>query len=152
MPSQARNRFATAIEHTPEGPLRSRLLEVGDRITTGVEECWEVAQKGQIITDARRAVDIDAVRRTLETAEDGPRRASAQARLETHDRLAAREEETRERLDVLDARLEEAVVRAAELGTRSSTTDELDRVADAVDGIVGDLESLRLALDDVSDR
>ena len=40
--------------------------------------------------------------------------------------------------------------RAAELGTRTPGSDELEVVADDVDGIVGDLESLRLGLDDVS--
>ena len=147
---QARGRFADAIEGTREGPLRDRLVEIGDRITTGVEECWEVAQAGQRLTDARRAVDVDNVRRTLDGAADDPRRASAEAQLATHDRLAARERETQERLELLDARLEEAIVRAAELGTRTPGSDELDVVADDVDGIVGDLESLRLGLDDVS--
>ena len=147
---QARSRFSHAIDGTPDGPLRERLLEIGDRITTGVEEFWEVAQRGQRLTDARRAVKLDRVRRTLDDADsDDPRRASAEAQLASHERLAAREQETQQRLDLLDSRLEEAVVRAAELGTRTTSADELDRVADAVDGIVGALESLRLGLDDV---
>ena len=147
---QAQSRFASAIADVEPGPLRDRLDEISARVDRGVAECWEVAQRGQRLTDTRRAVDLDRVHRTLETTEPGsddPRRASAEVQLASHDRIRALEDDTRDRLEVLDSRLEESVVRVAELSARADDLNLVEDVADAVDGIVGDLESLRLGLD-----
>jgi len=146
----AQGRFAAALAEVEPGPLRDRLDDIGLRVERGVAECWEVAQRGQRLTDTRRGVDIDRVRRTLETmapGTDDPRRASAEVQLASHDRIRALEDDTRDRLEVLDTRLEESVVRVAELSARAGDLNLIEDVADAVDGIVGDLESLRLGLD-----
>ena len=63
------------------------------------------------------------------------------------DRLgAAGAESPRYRLDV---RLDEAVARVTELGTRAGGVAELDEVAASIDIVVRELEALRLGLDDV---
>ena len=146
----AQRRFSAATGAFDPGPLRDRLIEIAARVDQGVEECWEVAQRGQDLTDTRRTIDIEHIRRTVDSAVLPPgdaRRSSAEAQLASHDRIQELEDDTRTRLEILDARLEESVVRAAELSARTADVDQLDDIADAVDGIVGDLESLRLGLD-----
>lgn len=147
---QARKRFTEATANVAPGPLRNRLVEISARVDHGIEECWEVAQRGQQLTDSRRAIDIARIRRTLDSEDlslSDPRRTSAEVQLASHDRIMSMEDDTRERLEILDARLEESVVRAADLSARAADVAQLDEIADAVDGIVGDLESLRLGLD-----
>ncbi len=147
---QARNRFADGLSDAVDGPLRDRLVEIGERIDAGVEHCWEVAQKGQQLTDARRKIDIDRLRRELSgLSEEDPRRSSVDAQIASHDRVEAREVATREQLEQLDVRLDEAVVRAIELGTRAGEIDEVSAAGEAVDAVVGELEALRAGLDDV---
>jgi len=67
-------------------------------------------------------------------------------------RAAARMEaavwEARDRLRLLDARLGEAVTRAAELSLRRPGDAELGALGHDVDDLVGELEALRSALED----
>ena len=46
-------------------------------------------------------------------------------------------------------RLDEAVARVTELGTRAGGVAELDEVAASIDTVVRELEALQLGLDDV---
>lgn len=148
---QARTRFADALDGATEGPLRERLVEIGDSLTNGVEQCWEAAQRGQQLTDARRSIDAERLGRDLHALPAGDARTSSiEAQLDTHARLTEREEATRAELERLEVRLEEAVVRAAELGTRAGAVDDLDGVGRAIGDVVRDLEALRLGLDDVA--
>ncbi len=147
---QARNRFSEAVADSTEGPLRDRLGEIGLQLDRGVEQSWEIAQRGQQLTDTRRLIDVDALTRTRAALADGdPRMASIDAQIESHERLATRETGTREQLEALDSRLDEAVVRAAELGTRAGAIGELESAGNDVGEIVRDLEALRQGLDDV---
>ncbi len=147
---QARTRVTEALTRAVDGPLRDRLTELGNELTRGVEQCWEVAQRGQRLTDTRRMIDIDDLERTkAQLAPGDPRVASIEAQIDSHRRLREREEATQERLQTLDARLDEAVVRAAELATRSGAAGELESVGDSVTAVVHDLEALRQGLDDV---
>ena len=146
----ARNRFADALDGASDGPLRDRLVEIGESLNHGVEQCWEAAQKGQQLTDARRKIPAERLRRELEAlTDDDPRRSGVEAQLDSHDRIAAREEETRVELERLDVRLDEAVVRATELGTRAGGAEALDAIEASITDVVGSLEALRLGLDDV---
>ncbi len=147
---QARNRFREAVSVATDGPLRDRLAEIGLQLDRGVEQSWEIAQRGQQLTDTRRLIDVDALSRTRAALADGdPRMGSIDAQIESHERLTARETGTREQLEALDSRLDEAVVRAAELGTRAGAIGELESAGTAVSEIVQDLEALRQGLDDV---
>lgn len=145
----ARNKFASSTEGLPGGPLQTRLAEIGRDVESGVASVWQIAQRGQQLTDTRRAIDVAGLDRTLASVEpDDPRYRSAVSQRESHDRIAAREQETRERLEVLDAQLDEAVVRVAELATRD---DDLlvDDVARQIHTVVSELDSLRIALDEL---
>ena len=147
---QARNRFAATLDGAAAGPLRDRLLEIGESLDRGVEQCWESARKGQRLTDVRRAIDADRLGRELTTLPAGDSRSrSIDAQLASHQRLAEREEATRAELERLEVRLDEAVVRAAELGTRTGAIDDLEMVGRTIGEVVLELEALRLGLDDV---
>jgi hypothetical protein len=146
----ARNRFADALEVADDGPLRQRLLEIGDSLNHGVEQCWAAAQKGQELSDARRKIPADRLRRELDQLPAGDdRRSGLEAQLSSHNRLAGREEQTRVELERLDVRLDESVARAIELGTRTDGVEQLDAIEASITGVVNALEALRLGLDDV---
>jgi len=146
----ARKRFAEAIADAEAGPLRERLREIEAQMTEAVTVTWDVARKGQQLTDARRRIDLPALQRVLDDAgPDDPRYAAALAQREVHSRLSAREETARTRLEILDLRLGETIVRASELATRTGETTQLDALADQVTGMVGELDSIRLALDEI---
>lgn len=119
---RTQTRIEAAIEPLDPGPRRDRLLEISARVGRGVVESWEVAQLGQRLTDRRRAVDTGRTR--------------------------AVEQRTRDRLEMLGARLEESIVRSIELSRQTGDLDRLDQPADAIDGIINDLESLRLGLEE----
>lgn len=146
----ARNRFTDALDDADSGPLRDRLVEIGEALNHGVEECWEAAQKGQQLTDARRRIPAERLQRELgDLAADDPRRSGIEAQLASHTRIAEREDRTRIELERLDVRLDESVVRATELGTRAGGVEALDAVEASITDVVESLEALRLGLDDV---
>lgn len=147
---RAQTRFAEAVTDTEPGPLRDRLLEISESLDNGVEQAWKAAQRGQQLTDARRQIDGHQLQRQLEGLDAAdPRRSGLEAQLATHGRLVRREERTRTELESLDVRLDEAVARVTELGTRAGGVTELDEVAASVGNVVRELEALRLGLDDV---
>ena len=147
---RAQSRFTDALTNTEPGPLRDRLLEIGESLDNGVEQAWKAAQRGQQLTDARRRIDGPRLQRQLEGLDaTDPRRSGLEAQLATHGRLAEREERTRNELESLDVRLDEAVAQVTELGTRAGDVDELDEVAASIGNVVRELEALRLGLDDV---
>ncbi len=149
---RAQRGFAKAIDRVAEGPLRERLGEIGIRIDHGVQECWEVARRAQNLTDARRSIDIRSARKVKLNKGSHPEQVeSAEFEIAAHQRLDGRETEITTRLEILNARLDEAVTRVAEMAAHGLVTDEADTVSDAIDGVVGELESLRLGLDAVDD-
>ena len=81
----ARNRFADALDGADAGPLRERLVEIGDALNHGVEQCWQAAQKGQQL-DARHIPVNSGVIEAMEP--DDPRRRGMEAQLESHAQLA----------------------------------------------------------------
>ena len=146
----ARQRFADAVADAESGPLRDRLLEIEARMQHAVAVTWDVAQRGQQLTDARRRIDLRALTRTLEaTAPTDPRHRAAEAQRASHERLATRENDARERLEILDAQLDETIARASELATRTGDSTDVEVLAAQVNGMVDELDSLRLALDEV---
>lgn len=146
----ARQRFHEAVADADDGPLRDRLLEIEGELEHAIDVTWDVAQRGQQLTDARRRIDTDALRRRLDSTTAGdPRHTAALAQQASHDRLATRENDTQERLEVLEARLDETVVRAGELSTRTGGAIALEELAGQVTRMVDELDSLRIALDEV---
>ncbi|MEZ5144375.1 MAG: hypothetical protein R2726_17940 [Acidimicrobiales bacterium] len=157
---RARRHFNEAVRQSKEGPLRDRLGEIGDRVTTGVEECWRVARSGQALTDARARIDVASITKQLTdltygagaqqaadpTSALGQTVEALQSQLATAKRLDEVIADTRDRLRLLDARLDEAVTRAIELAARVHETDDLTGLSADVESVVGEMESLRVAL------
>lgn len=159
---QARNRFAAAIGPARSGPVRDRLVEFAARIDHGVEETWRIAQEGQSITEARRRIDRRAAEVELERlraageslAPDsaaGATAAALESQLASADRLDRTLDDTRSRLQLLNARLDEAVARASELVVVADKGADLAGLGAQIDDVVNDMEALRLALEEVDE-
>jgi hypothetical protein len=153
-----RNRRAVAA--TTPGPLRDRLAEIGARIDTGVLESWRVAKRGDALEGALGEMDVRAVGDELraveaEAARRGPNSASLErtaaalrAQLSSASRLGSVAAEARDRLRLLDARLDEAVARAVELSLGAGDATAAGGLQGDVDQLVEEMEALRVALED----
>jgi hypothetical protein len=62
---QARNRFDSVVERVPAGPLHDSLQETATRMHAVAEESWAVAQRGQVLAQARRRIDVADIDRSL---------------------------------------------------------------------------------------
>jgi len=156
---QARTRFAEAAERAPAGPLRDRLREIAARVDTGVEESWQVAQRGEALVQARRGIDLAEIDRRLAAAgqEPGPAAAdptgervvrSLEGQRETAVRLDGVIANARDQLRLLDAGLDEAVARTLELSAHAQAGGDVEGLGQDVDELVTEVEALRLALDE----
>lgn len=156
----ARRQFDEAVGQARAGPLRDRLSEIADRVATGVEESWRIALAGQAMADARARIDVGDIQYQLAQLELPPGATpppgsalagtydALQAQLGTARRMDAVIVDTRDRLRLLDARLDEAVTRAIELSVRAQGAEDLGALSQDVDSLVGEMESLRQALDE----
>jgi hypothetical protein len=172
----ARGRFREAVDRTRSGPLQDTLRDIARRIDTGVEECWLVAQRGDSLVQSRNRIDTASIDRELAEAEaavaasaqaqaeveaavEGPAGGPADGRLQqvleslraqraTADRMDRVIDEARSQLRLLDARLDEAVVRAVELSAQATTGAAASSLSSDVDSMVTDMEALRLALEE----
>jgi len=161
---QARRRFDEAIRDMEKGPLKDRLLEIGGRLDTGIEEVWNIAKRGQILADARRRLNPDQTRWEMaQVAPPGTTVApgstadqtlrSLQAQLEAAERMDSVIGTALDRLRLLDARLDETVTRAVELSVEapgSAAVGGVSGLGADVDGLVTEMEALRQALDEAN--
>jgi hypothetical protein len=153
---RAQRQFADEVKRAKDGPLKERLREIEDRIDTGVEECWQVAQGGHALTQARARVDLASVTTQLSQLPTGPQldqnpalvatAKALQSQLDTARRMDEIIASTQDRLRLLDARLGELVTRVVELSVRPEGFDDLTAIGIDVDSVVGEMEALRLAL------
>jgi hypothetical protein len=154
-------RFDDAVRQTRAGPLRERLGEVGDRVQTGIREAWIIAQRGHDLDKAVAKLGIERIRRQLADAEaragggatsDDPQETvrALRSQLESAERLAAVAEDAETRLRRLNAQLDEAVARAVEVSLSASDITALQPLGSDVENLVGELESLRQALEETA--
>jgi hypothetical protein len=154
----ARRRFDEAVRAMEAGPLRDRLAEIGDRLDDGLHETWRVARRGHTLSGARAQVDTGALEAELADAEarqassSDPRAAQVaeaiRSQLASAQRMQGVIEDAVTTLRLLDARLDESVTRAIELSTGTGPAAHASAVGGDVEGIVSEMEALRLALDD----
>jgi hypothetical protein len=155
----AARRFDDAVRQTPSGPLRERLGEVGGRVHTAVQEAWEIAKRGHALDKAVSALGIEDIKRQLAEAERGRGRSgtssdgdaivqSLRNQLQSAERLAQVADDARNRLRRLNAQLDESVARAIELSLSAVDVAALQPLGSDVEGLVGELESLRQALEE----
>jgi hypothetical protein len=158
---KAKRKYDDAVRAAQSGPLRDRMDEIGGRLDDAVQECWRVARQGEALTDARRQLDTaDAQRELLDLQHqlggqvpapgttDAGTIAALQAQLDSAARMDATITDARDRLRLLDARMDESVARAVELSVQAGGVDDLGGLGDDVEGIVGDMEALRQGLEE----
>jgi len=157
---QAQARFRQATAGVAAGPLQDRLQAIGAQLERGVAEAGRVARRGQTLEDVRRQIDTASILAELQRVEaiadvspteDTSRTRTAEAlraQLATAERIDGVLNETRDRLGLLDARLDEAVARSLELSVRTDDPGQLGGVTSTVDEVLEEMEALRLALDE----
>lgn len=161
---QAQARFDRTVRQCQEGPIRERLAMIGRRIADGVNECWRIARQGDVLQEALRSLDRDEieaglvnVEAQLDDASDSRRanlsrtRDALLSQRRAYDRLSSVWHDARDRLEVLNAQLDEAVARAVELSVHTGDINALNPLTDDVDNLVGELESLRLGLEEAGE-
>jgi hypothetical protein len=152
----AQRRYRKAVRTAEPGPMRDRLSEIGERVDAGVRECWRIARRGDALEDAMRTLDTESARRQLAALEeDGSEgatstRAALTAQVASADRIAAVAADAGSRLQVLEARLDEAVARAVELSISAGDLAEVGGLGGDVDALVSEMESLRQGLEEIS--
>jgi hypothetical protein len=156
----AHARYQRACRQVTSGPLHDRLVEIEQRVETGVRECWRVAQRGDSLGRAIVDLDVDGTRHELEVAEanlsttPSPTRektvASLRAKVESADRLHSVASDAVSQLELLNARLDESVARAIELSNQADTAADVGSLGGDIDGLVAELETLRGALDEAT--
>ena len=161
---QAQARYERAVGTADHGPLRDRLAEIGARIGDGVQECWRIARRGDALEGALSDLDVASTQRELAAVEWEQRRPGApgtslegtaqslRAQLSSAQRMAQVANEARDRLRLLDARLDEAVARATELSLQTGDQVDLRGLGTDVDRLVEDMEALRSALEETQGR
>lgn len=159
---KAQVRYRQAIAGAEAGPIRERLESIGARIDDGVQEAWRIARRGAQLEDARATIDDAEVRRELDAVQRDAGQgwaagsavertaAALRSQLETAARLDATIADARSQLQLLDARLDESVARATELRVGISDADELAPIGADVEGLVQEMEALRLALEETT--
>ncbi len=156
---RAESRFDQVLSTTAPGPLKDRLAQVDARVAVGVDECWRIAQRGDSLDAAVAELDPEGIRQQLDRCEAelvrAPGRADVEAaaesirrQLDSAHRLETVARDARDRLRRLDAQLDEAVARAVELSLGTADAPGLQPLGSDVETVVGELESLRLALDE----
>ena len=162
---QAQRQFDDAVHRAPTGPLRDALADTQARLEAGVAECWRIAKSGQQLAAAAKSIDTIGAQRTLDAVrQDGrldadPTKAATvaalEAQLSTAKRMSDVIERTRAQLELLNARLDEAVARTIELtisgaSTLDATGSDLSGIDRDVAGVTMEMEALRQGLEAVS--
>ncbi|MEY2581544.1 MAG: hypothetical protein QOE09_1393 [Ilumatobacteraceae bacterium] len=143
----AQRRYAEIVAATPAGPLRSNMQSITRQVQRGVEECWLIAKRGDELDAALSRLDRTSLQNRLDAETDEATRSSLQSQIESAQRIKATRDDTDQRLRMLNTRLGELLAHAAEVSVGADTTLDL---GSAVDDVVLQLESLRLAVEDVN--
>lgn len=163
---QAQRKFDGVVAQARSGPVQERLQAVGRRIGDAVSECWRIARQGDALDGALRNLDEQRVYNELLQVQDEQRRstgaaaadpalartqAALEAQLASGRRLRAVADDARNRLRLLNAQLDEAVARSLEISLSTGDVSQLAPLTNDIEGVVGELESLRQALEETSD-
>ena len=144
----AQRRYNEIVAATPTGPLRSNMESITQQVQRGVEECWLIAKRGDELDVALKRLDGPSLQARLTGSTDDATRASLQAQIDSAQRIRTTRDDTDRQLRLLNTRLGELLAQASEVSVGADTTSDL---GSAVDDVVTQLESLRLAVEDVND-
>lgn len=143
----SQRRYTEIVAATPAGPLRSNMESITRQVQRGVEECWMIAKRGDELDAALQRLDSPSLQARLDASVDDATRSSLQAQLDSAQRIRTTRDETDQRLRLLNTRLGELLAQAAEVSVGADSTGDL---GSAVDDVVTQLESLRLAVEDIN--
>ena len=143
----SQRRYKEIVASTPAGPLRSNMESITRQVQRGVEECWLIAKRGDELDAALKRLDRPSLQARLEASDDEATRSSLQAQLDSAERIRATRDDTDQRLRLLNTRLGELLAQAAEVSVGADATGDL---GSAVDDVVTQLESLRLAVEEIN--
>lgn len=156
----AKRRFDDVVKRSRPGPIHDRLVSIGERIDDGVHEAWRIANQGDELDAGLKQLDAQQIQRDLTQVYEDRRRAddpslqrtqqAIEAQLASYQRLQKVATDAHDRLRLLNAQMDEAVARAVEISLRAGDADALAPLSDDVDSVVGELESLRQALEETS--
>jgi hypothetical protein len=148
---ESRRRYHDLVAGLRPGPVRDRLAATGERVDAGVAAVWSTAQRAGELERLLASLDPDRVtdeyKRAKRSAGDSELEAVLAQRFESVQRLLNALDDTEERLRLLDTRLSAAVARVAEVALVGGTGAE--EVGAELDTVVGELTTLRQALDDL---
>lgn len=157
---RARARFADAVRTFRSGPLQETLHGLGDQLDEAVEQVWLVAQQGDQLAEARKRIDDREIRWELERAANQiPAGGTAtpvqqqtieslNAQLASGARMDALMRSTYDELNLLNARLDQAVTQAIELSV-TNRSGSFAPVGSDVGAIVDQLSALHDAMTDI---
>ena len=126
-----------------------------------MQECWRVARHGDALDEGVQSLELRQVEYRLQqlrgTRPESPGAGESfdrtvealEAQLASGRRLSEVATDARRRLEVLDARLDEAVARAVELSLSAADVSDLSGLGADVDQLVDDMEALRQGLEEV---
>ncbi len=143
-------RYREIVKATPSGPLRERLTMIATQVEHGVDECWQVAKRGDELDGALRRLDAPSLQNQLQRANasgDTATATSLQAQIDSANRIRSTRDDADQQLRHTTTRLGELLAQASEVSIGGDTTEQLGT---AVDDVVTQLESLRLAVQDVN--
>lgn len=152
----SKRRFDGVVAGVTAGPLRDRLAGLSGRLDDGVDESWRIARRGDEIVGAINQIDTQTAQRELDelrrsigsrtpTVSETDTMSALEAQLASAQRLADLANRSRDRLRLLDARFDELVARTVEVSVGGGDTEGL---GDDVDGLVNELEALRIAMEE----
>jgi hypothetical protein len=147
----SRAQFQDLLLATREGPLRTRLGELGERVDAGVLAVWRTASQAAAIDRVAATLQPDRILADLKqarrTGADEELQEALQARFASTQQLLNARDELKEQLPVLEARLGTAVARAATLTLVDADTfdAELTSLSADLDGLVTELDALSAA-------
>ncbi|MEX0847840.1 MAG: hypothetical protein WD023_08670 [Ilumatobacteraceae bacterium] len=139
----AKKRYDVIVRGLDQGPLRTRLAEIGVQVDHAVQECWDIARRGDSLDDSIRSLDGTALRARLERATDEVAVESLRNQLASLDRVRAARDDAEGRLHVLQTRLGEIPSQAAEM---RAGVDHTAALGTAVDDVVVQLQALTEAV------
>lgn len=149
---QARGRWLALVGTLRPGPLRDRLGELGARIDAGVLEVYGTAVRIGEVEHVLGALDVreataayKAAKRRAAQGAPPPEMDALEARFASVQRMLNVVADAEERLRVLDARLDAAVARGAEVAVTADAGSITSLDADLAD-VVAELGALRGAM------
>jgi hypothetical protein len=150
----ARRRFADVVGGVAAGPTRERLGHAGARLDAGVAAVWDIARRGTDVERTVAALDpsrvTDEYKAAKRSAADPAVEEALAQRFASVQRLLNALDDTDERLRLLDARLGATVATAAEVALGTAGQAGADRLGGELDGVVSELDVLRMALDELA--